>query len=165
MLSVLPGARAARSAEPILIGEIDSRTGILTAQGLAISEGVRIAVDAANAAGGVRGRLLRLLQRDDEGKAERAIAAAEGLVARHGVVGLTGGYVDSLVGPVSEVAERTRGLATRAPGQHVRTLLRVARRGCMLDAGRILVAGTGPALLDTPEVRRTLLDLGQETSP
>ena len=92
MLPLLLGAQA---AEPILIGEIDSRTGILAAQGLAIAEGVRIAIDAVNAAGGVGGRPLRLLERDDKGKAERAIAAAEELVARHGVVGLVGGYVDS----------------------------------------------------------------------
>src|SRR5262245_31036064 len=107
-LTVHPGARPAGAADPILIGEIDSRTGLLASQGLAIAEGVRIAVDDVNAAGGVGGRPVRLLERDDEGKAERAIAAAEELVARHGVVALVGGYVDSLVGPVSEVAERAR---------------------------------------------------------
>ena len=69
---------------------------------------MRIAVDHANAAGGVGGGPIRLLERDDEGKAERAIAAAEALVSRHGVVALLGGDVDSLVGPVSEVAERAR---------------------------------------------------------
>jgi len=108
MLLAAPGARPAAAADPILVGEIDSRTGLLAAQGLAIAQGVRIAIDHANAAGGVAGRPLRLLERDDEGKAERAIAAAEELVARHGVVALLGGYADSLVGPVSEVAERAR---------------------------------------------------------
>jgi branched-chain amino acid transport system substrate-binding protein len=102
----VPGARPAGAADPIVLGEIDSRTGLLAAQGLAIAQGVRIAIDGANAAGGVGGRPLRLLERDDEGKAERAIAAAEELVSRRGAVALVGGYVDSLVGPVSEVAER-----------------------------------------------------------
>lgn len=54
------------------------------------------------------GRPIRLLERDDEGRPERAIAAAEELVTRHRVVALVGGYVDSLVAPVSEVAERAR---------------------------------------------------------
>ena len=58
-----------------------------------------------------------------------------------------------------------QGLAILAVGQHVRTLLRVAHGGYVLDAGRILVAGTGPELLDNPGVRRTRLDLGRETSP
>ncbi len=108
LLLLAAGGRANPTGDPILLGEIDSRTGFLAAQGLAIAQGVRIAVDQANAAGGVGGRPLRLLERDDEGKAERAVAAAEELVSRHGVVALLGGYVDSLVGPVSEVAERAR---------------------------------------------------------
>jgi branched-chain amino acid transport system substrate-binding protein len=96
------------AAEPILVGEINSRTGVLAAQGLAVARGVRIAVEGVNRAGGIAGRPVRLLERDDEGKPERAIAAAEELTARQRVAALVGGYVDSLVGPVSEVAERAR---------------------------------------------------------
>ncbi len=109
LLLALAGAgRGARAAEPILLGEINSRTGVLAAEGLAVARGIRIAVDAADAEGGIGGRPVRLLERDDEGKPERAIAAAEELTARHRVAALVGGYVDSLVGPVSEVAERAR---------------------------------------------------------
>jgi branched-chain amino acid transport system substrate-binding protein len=107
-LLVLLAAAPAGAAEPILIGEINPRTGLLAAQGLAVARGIRLAVERANAAGGVAGRPLRLLERDDEGKAQRALAAAEELTARHHVAALIGGYVDSLVGPVSEVAERAR---------------------------------------------------------
>ena len=60
---------------------------------MAIAEGIRIAIDAVNAAGGVGDRPLRLL-----------------------------------------------------------------------DAGRMLVTGIAPELLDNPEVHRTLLDLGREAS-
>ena len=113
------------AAEPILVGEINSRTGVLAAQGLAVTQGIQIAVDGANARGGVAGRPIRLLARDDEGKPERAIAAAEELTARHRVAALLGGYVDSLVGPVSEVAERaqTPYLATASLDE------RLTRRG------------------------------------
>jgi branched-chain amino acid transport system substrate-binding protein len=102
-----PGGLAL-AADPILLGDINSRTGVLAAQGLAVARGIQIAVDGANARGGVAGRPIRVLERDDEGKPERAIAAAEELTARHRVAALVGGYVDSLVGPVSEVAERAR---------------------------------------------------------
>ncbi len=61
------------------------------------------------------------------------------------------------------LAEDGQGLAILAAGQHVRTLLGVAHRGYVLDAGRVLASGPGPALLDDPDVRRTLLDLGRET--
>jgi branched-chain amino acid transport system substrate-binding protein len=96
------------AAEPILVGDINPRTGILAAQGLAVAQGIRLAVDELNTQGGVAGRPIRLLERDDEGKPARALAAAEELTTRHRVAALLGGYVDSLVGPVSEVAERTR---------------------------------------------------------
>jgi branched-chain amino acid transport system ATP-binding protein len=55
-----------------------------------------------------------------------------------------------------------QGLAILAAGQHVRTLLGVAHRGYVLDAGRVLASGPGPTLLDDPDVRRTVLDLGRE---
>lgn len=157
MLPLLPGARAAGAAEPILIGEIDSRTGILAAQGVAIAEGVRIAVDAVNAAGGVGGRPLRLLERDDEGKAERAIAAAEELVARHGVVGLVGGYVDSLVGPVSEVAERARLPYLAAASLDERLTARGYRYFFRVSSLRPYVTATVGVVRDLVRARRVAI--------
>ncbi|MBI3455546.1 MAG: ABC transporter substrate-binding protein [Candidatus Rokubacteria bacterium] len=108
LLALIIGPAPAGAADPLLIGEINPRTGVLAFQGLAVAQGVQIAIEGANARGGVAGRPVRLLERDDEGKPERAIAAAEELTARHRVAALVGGYVDSLVGPVSEVAERSR---------------------------------------------------------
>jgi len=99
---------AAEAQTPIPIGEINPRTGILAAQGTAVHEGIIVAVEEANARGGIRGRPIQLLSRDDEGKPERAIAAAEELISRQQAIALIGGYVDSLVGPISEVAERGR---------------------------------------------------------
>lgn len=99
---------AAHAAEPITIGEINPRTGVLAVQGTAVHKGILLAVEEANARGGVAGRPVTLLSRDDEGKPERAIAAAEELASRHRAVALIGGYVDSLVGPIGEVADRSR---------------------------------------------------------
>lgn len=101
-------AVSADAAEPIVIGAINPRTGPFGAQGTAIHEGAVLAIDEANQRGGVGGRPLRLAARDDEGKPQRAVAAAEELVGLAGAVALTGGYLDSLVGPISDVAERAR---------------------------------------------------------
>ncbi len=100
------GTTGAWAGEPIVIGEINPRTGVLAVQGTAVHQGILLAIEEANASGGIMGRPMTRLSRDDEGKPERAIAAAEELVSRHRAVALIGGYVDSLVGPVSEVAER-----------------------------------------------------------
>ena len=96
------------AALPITIGEINPRTGVLAVQGTAVHQGIVLAVEEANARGGIAGRPVTLLSRDDEGKPERAIAAAEELASRHRAVALIGGYVDSLVGPIGEVADRSR---------------------------------------------------------
>jgi branched-chain amino acid transport system substrate-binding protein len=108
LLPLLLAAAPVPAAEPIVIGEIDSRTGQFAAQGSAIHQGVALAVEEANERGGIAGRRLVLLSRDDEGRPERAVAAAEELTGRQRAVGLVGGYVDSLVGPIAEVADRSR---------------------------------------------------------
>jgi branched-chain amino acid transport system ATP-binding protein len=65
--------------------------------------------------------------------------------------------------PALRALADTQGLAILAVGQHVRTLVAIAHRAHLLDAGRVVASGPGPALLDDPEVRRTLLDLGPGT--
>ena len=106
-LLILTGS-AARAAEPLVIGEINPLTGTLALQGTSIHQGIALAIEEQNAGGGVDGRSIALLSRDDEGRPERALAAAEELTGRRGAVALVGGYVDSLVGPIAEVADRAR---------------------------------------------------------
>jgi branched-chain amino acid transport system substrate-binding protein len=101
-------AGATAQDRALVIGDINPRTGQFAVQGTAIHEGIVLAVEETNARGGVNGRPLRLISRDDEGKPPRAIAAAEELVGRHGALAVVGGYVDSLVGPVAEVAAGAR---------------------------------------------------------
>ncbi len=108
LLCLLPVASVAWAAEPIVIGGINPLTGALALQGTSVHQGILQAVEEQNARGGIGGRAVTLLSRDDEGKPERALAAAEELTGRRGAVALIGGYVDSLVGPVSEVADRAR---------------------------------------------------------
>jgi branched-chain amino acid transport system substrate-binding protein len=108
VLALWLGSPPAWAADPLVIGEINPRSGMLGVQGTAIHQGIVLAVEEQNARGGIGGRPLQLISRDDEGKPERALAAAEELTGRHSAVALIGGYVDSLVGPIGEVAERAR---------------------------------------------------------
>ncbi|MFQ5829917.1 MAG: ABC transporter substrate-binding protein [Candidatus Methylomirabilia bacterium] len=105
---LIAATTGAQAAEPIVIGEINPRTGVFAVLGTAVHEGILLAMEEANAGGGVGGRSIRLISRDDEGKPERAIAAAEELASRRGALALIGGYVDRLVGPIGEVAERSQ---------------------------------------------------------
>lgn len=92
--------------EKIVIGEIDPLTGRLAKSGMSVHKGVLYAIEEVNSKGGINGRNVTLVYRDDQSKPERAIAAAEELCSKENVVALTGGYVDSLVGPISEIAQK-----------------------------------------------------------
>ena len=92
--------------ETILIGEINPLSGNLAKHGLEIHEGILAAVEEVNARGGIKGNILELVSRDDQSLPEVAINQTEELLYRIKVVGLVGGYVDALVGPISELAAR-----------------------------------------------------------
>ncbi|MEM2934574.1 MAG: ABC transporter substrate-binding protein [Methanocellales archaeon] len=94
--------------EPIKVGEINPLTGRFAKQGQALHEGILYAIEEANKKGGIDGRNITLITRDDESKPEVAIAKAEELAIKEKVVAVVGGYVDSLVGPISEVCDKNK---------------------------------------------------------
>ena len=80
---------------------------------------------------------------------------------------------DPFLGLAREVADKVgdairaaaaRGSAVLLAGQHVRRLLRLAHRGYLLDEGRVVLEGGGPALRDDPRLARALLDVGSDIS-
>jgi branched-chain amino acid transport system substrate-binding protein len=99
---------AAKQVVELRIGEIDSLSGVMAAQGTAVHEGVVYAVSEVNSRGGIQGRRVRLITRDDACRPDEATTAALDLAARERVSALVGGYVDSIVGPVAQVAQRER---------------------------------------------------------
>ncbi|MFW6126799.1 MAG: ABC transporter substrate-binding protein [Thermodesulfobacteriota bacterium] len=96
----------ARTAAEIKLGEINPLSGHLAQHGMEIHQGILYAVEETNTRGGVGGHQVRLISRDDQSKPEVALNQAQDLIIRENVTGLVGGYVDSLVGPVSGLAAR-----------------------------------------------------------
>jgi branched-chain amino acid transport system substrate-binding protein len=94
------------SADAVRIGEVNPLTGKLSKHGLEIHEGILMAVEEVNGRGGIKGRKVELVSRDDQSLPEVAINQTEELLYRVRVVGLVGGYVDALVGPISELAAK-----------------------------------------------------------
>ncbi len=92
----------AEEAAPIVLGEVDPLTGPLAAEGF--HNGILLAVEEVNEAGGIGGRRIELVVRDNQSRPDVASSAAQALVRREGAVALTGGFVDSLVAPVAAVA-------------------------------------------------------------
>ncbi len=109
VLSALGTAHPVSAQEPIRIGEINSYTR-LPAFLEPYRKGYILAVEQANAAGGIDGRPLEVLERDDGGKPGDAVRLAEELVRREKVVMLVGGFLSNVGLAVSDYAAQRRVL-------------------------------------------------------
>ncbi|MGH6960928.1 MAG: ABC transporter substrate-binding protein [Dongiaceae bacterium] len=87
----LPLAFGAQAQETIKIGLVTALSGQSARAGEAITRGLTIAIDELNAAGGVLGRKLELLRRDDEATPAKGVIAARELVHKEKVAVLFGG--------------------------------------------------------------------------
>lgn len=85
------GAGASVAADTIKIGLIASLSGASAKSGEAITRGLTIAIDEINEAGGLLGKQVELLRRDDENNPGKGIVAARELIQREKVVVLFGG--------------------------------------------------------------------------
>ncbi|MES2041693.1 MAG: ABC transporter substrate-binding protein [Pseudomonadota bacterium] len=98
---VLGLAAASNAAEPIKIGVAGPFTGGSAPMGVSMRDGVKLAVSEINAKGGVLGRQLQLVERDDEAKNERGVQVAQELINKEKVVA-TVGYINTGVALASQ---------------------------------------------------------------
>ena len=94
-------AAASHAAEPIKIGVAGPFTGGSAPMGVSMRDGVKLAVAEINAKGGVLGRQLQLVERDDEAKNERGVQVAQELINKEKVVA-TVGYINTGVALASQ---------------------------------------------------------------
>ncbi|MDH3911540.1 MAG: ABC transporter substrate-binding protein [Rhodospirillales bacterium] len=97
----------AGAAEPIKVGEINSYTR-LPAFTLPYRNGWQLAVEEINAAGGVLGRPLEVISRDDGGKPGDAVKIAEELVSKEGVALLAGTFFSHIGLAVTDFAKQRK---------------------------------------------------------
>jgi branched-chain amino acid transport system substrate-binding protein len=89
------------AADPIKIGVDGPFTGGSSSMGVSMRDGVRMATEEINKTGGVLGRPLLLIERDDEAKNERGVQIAQELINKEGVVAVVG-YINTGVALASE---------------------------------------------------------------
>jgi branched-chain amino acid transport system substrate-binding protein len=82
---------SALAADPIKIGLVAALSGPSAQSGEAITQGLTIAIDEINAGGGVLGRPLALVKRDDESSPPKGATAARELVYDEKVAAIFGG--------------------------------------------------------------------------
>lgn len=87
---VLAWSATGMAAETIKIGVSGPFTGGSSSMGVSMRDGVKLAVAEINKAGGVMGRQLELVERDDEAKNERGVQIAQELINKEKVVATVG---------------------------------------------------------------------------
>ena len=83
-------AATATAADPIKIGISGPYTGGSSPMGLSMRDGAKLAVAEINKAGGVLGRQLQMVERDDEAKNERGVQITQELINKEHVVATLG---------------------------------------------------------------------------
>jgi len=141
------GAAPTRAAEPIVIGEINPLTGALALQGTTVHQGIVLAIEEQNARGGIAGRRLILLSRDDEGRPGRGNRYFFRVSSLAGYVRPMTGFVESGLGArrvallysptpgATQLARRQREIFDRAG---VRVLVYVPLAAGLTDFGPLL---------------------------
>ncbi|MSP66494.1 MAG: ABC transporter substrate-binding protein [Alphaproteobacteria bacterium] len=106
---MIGAAGAALAADPIKIGEINSYTALADFT-QPYRKGWQMAVNEINAKGGVIGRPLEVIARDDAGKPENAVSIAEELVTKDKVDILAGTYFSHIGVAVTNFSKEKKKL-------------------------------------------------------
>jgi branched-chain amino acid transport system substrate-binding protein len=99
--AMLAWSAVGMAAEPIKVGVSGPFTGGSAPMGVSMRDGVKLAVAEINAKGGVLGRQLQLIERDDEAKNERGVQVAQELINKEKVVA-TLGFINTGVALASQ---------------------------------------------------------------
>jgi len=101
LTSALAFSMGALAADPIKIGVDGPFTGGSSSMGVSMRDGVRLAAEEINKSGGVLGRQIQLVERDDEAKNERGVQIAQEFVNKEKVVAAVG-YINTGVALASQ---------------------------------------------------------------
>ncbi len=93
--AVLTVSVAAMAADTIKIGDINSYKRA-AAFSVPYKQGLDLALEEINAKGGVMGKQIEVISRDDQGKPGEAVKIAEELFSRDGVVMITGSFLSNI---------------------------------------------------------------------
>lgn len=92
----------------IRIGHFASMTGSEATFGISTDEGLRLAFDEVNAAGGIKGKKIELITRDDQGKPEEAAAVVTRLIEQDKVIAIMGEVASSRSLAAAPIAQQKK---------------------------------------------------------
>jgi branched-chain amino acid transport system substrate-binding protein len=99
---------AAVEGDTIKIGEVGSMTGSEATFGTSTHNGIVLAFEKLNAAGGIKGKKLTLVSLDNQGKSDEAATAAEKLISQDKVLALLGEVASSRSLAMAPIAQKSK---------------------------------------------------------
>lgn len=99
-------ATADTTSEIIKIGEVGSMTGSEATFGISTHQGILLAIEEANAAGGVKGKKLEVISMDNQGKPEEAATAVTKLITQDKVSAILGEVASSRSLAMAPIAQQ-----------------------------------------------------------
>ncbi|MBI4357281.1 MAG: ABC transporter substrate-binding protein [Gammaproteobacteria bacterium] len=121
--------------DEILVGEFGSMTGNEATFGISTHQGIELAIEEINAAGGVKGKKIKLISLDDQGKPEEAVTAATKLITQDNVIALLGEVASSRSLAAAPIAQQYKipMLSPSSTNQKVTEVGDYIFRVCFID--------------------------------
>jgi branched-chain amino acid transport system substrate-binding protein len=105
-LAGLSREAGAQAKSPYVLGAVLSLSGPVAANGVPTKDGIQVAVEEINAAGGIDGHPIEVLFEDDQSKPDQAVILANKLIAQNRALLLFAGSFGSTANAVGSVAEK-----------------------------------------------------------
>lgn len=106
LASALVFVGCTKKEDAIVIGEYGSLTGNEASFGQSTNKGIRMAFDEYNAKGGVKGKKIKLITYDDQGKPEEAAAVVKRLITQDKVLAIIGEVASSRTLAAAPIAQQ-----------------------------------------------------------
>lgn len=94
------------SETELVFGEYGSMTGQESTFGVSTHKGIMLAVEQANAKGGVKGKKIRVVSEDDQGRSDEAVTVVTKLITQHKVSLILGEVASSRSIAAGEIAQQ-----------------------------------------------------------
>ena len=108
LFALVSGSAIAQAKAPYVIGAVLSLSGPVAANGVPTREGILLAVEQINAAGGIDGHPVQVLFEDDQSKPDQAVILANKLITQDRVLMLLGASFGSTTNAIAAVVDKLK---------------------------------------------------------
>ncbi|HEX7372874.1 MAG TPA: ABC transporter substrate-binding protein [Thermodesulfobacteriota bacterium] len=110
-----PRVRVSSAADEILVGNASSLTGTAAQYGISTYEGLEVAMEEINAAGGILGKKIQILKGDDSGDPRQAVNVVQKFITKDKVLVIIGAELTGttrVTGPISNQGQMVQFTAS-----------------------------------------------------